>query len=249
LLFEERLIYFPSRALGASPPSFGLRHDEVVLDRGVHGWFLPSPGSAPFTLLVCHGNAGNISGRLDRAMAYHALGMDVFLFDYRGFGRSPGRPGEEATYQDAVAARRYLVEERRIAPRRLILFGESLGAAVALELALRETAAALVLEAPFTSIADMTRVAYPWLAPFIPWVRTRYDNLKKIAELAMPLLILHGRRDPVVPFAQGEALFRAAPEPKSFFAFESTGHADGFLAGGERHRDAWRALLESARER
>jgi fermentation-respiration switch protein FrsA (DUF1100 family) len=249
LLFEETLIYFPSRELAASPPSFGLPYEEVVLDGGVHGWFLPAPGKASFTGLVCHGNAGNISGRLDRAMAFHGLGMDVFLFDYRGFGRSPGQPSEEGTYEDAVAARRHLVEERRIPSERLVLFGESLGAAVALELALRETAAALVLEAPFTSIADMTRVAYPFLAPFIPWVRTRYDNLKKIPRVAIPLLILHGRSDPVVPFAHGEALFRAAREPKNFLAFESSGHADAFLAGGDGHRDAWRALLDSARER
>jgi uncharacterized protein len=249
LLFEERLIYFPSRELEATPSSIGIEHDEVVLDSGVHGWFLPAHPNAAFTVLVCHGNAGNISGRLDRALSFHRLGLDVFLFDYRGFGRSGGQPSEEGTYEDAVAARRYLVDERRIPPTRLILFGESLGAAVAVELALRETAAALVLEAPFTSIADMTRVAYPFLAPFIPWVRTRYDNLTKIPRIALPLLILHGRRDPVVPFAQGEALFRNAREPKKFVAFESAGHADAFLVGGENCWNAWRALLDSARER
>lgn len=249
MLFEERLIYFPSRDLDATPSSFGLEHDEVFLDSGVHGWFLPAPHAADFTVLVCHGNAGNISGRLDRALAFHGLGMDVFLFDYRGFGRSAGRPSEEGTYQDAVAAREYLVDGRRVPPKRLILFGESLGAAVAIELALRQEAAALVLEAPFTSIPDMTRVAYPFLSPFIPWVRTRYDNLRKIPKITLPLLILHGRRDPVVPFAQGEALFRAAREPKILVAFENAGHADAFLVGGESYRNAWKALLDSARER
>jgi fermentation-respiration switch protein FrsA (DUF1100 family) len=249
LLFEERLIYFPSRELAATPSSFGLEHEEVFLDSGVHGWFLPAPGGARFAVLVCHGNAGNISGRLDRALAFHGLGMDVLLFDYRGFGRSRGEPSEEGTYEDAVAARRYLVEDRRISPERLILFGESLGAAVAIEVALREPAAALVLEAPFTSIADMTRVAYPFLAPLIPWVRTRYDNLGKIPRVRVPLLILHGRCDPVVPFSQGEALFRAAREPKSFVAFDDAGHADAFRVGGESYRNAWKALLASAGER
>jgi fermentation-respiration switch protein FrsA (DUF1100 family) len=249
LLFEERLIYFPARALEATPSSVGLEHDEVFLDSGAHAWFLPAPSGADFTVLVCHGNAGNISGRLDRALAFHGLGIDVLLFDYRGFGRSPGQPTEEGTYQDALAARRYLVEERRVPPGRLVLFGESLGAAVAIELALRERSAAVVLEAPFTSIADMTRVAYPFLAPLIPWVRTRYDNLEKIPRIGAPLLILHGRRDPVVPFSQGETLFHAAREPKNFVAFDEAGHADAFRVGGESYRNAWKALLASARER
>jgi fermentation-respiration switch protein FrsA (DUF1100 family) len=215
--------------------------------------FSPLRRGAPFTVLFCHGNAGNISGRLDRSLLLHRnLGVEVFLFDYRGFGRSEGRPTEEGTYRDAVAAHRYLVEERRIARERLILFGESLGAAVAIELSLREAAAALVLEAPFTSIADMARVAYPFLSPITSFVRTRYDNLKKIPEVALPLLLFHARRDQVVPFEQGEALFRAAREPKTFVAVENAGHADAFVAGGEGYWSAWRDLfgtLDSARAR
>ncbi len=249
MLFEQRLIYFPARELLSTPSSLGLEHDEVLLDTGVHGWFLPSPRGASATVLVCHGNAGNISGRLDRALAFHGLGLDVFLFDYRGFGKSVGRPSEEGTYEDGVAARAYLVDGRRIPPKNLVLFGESLGAAVAIELALRSEADALVLEAPFTSIPDMTRVAYPFLAPLIPWVRTRYDNLEKIPRIALPLLILHGRRDPVVPFGQGMALFQAAREPKTFVAFENAGHADLFRAEGETYRSAWKALLDSVCER
>jgi fermentation-respiration switch protein FrsA (DUF1100 family) len=252
VLFEDRLIYFPSRQIETTPESLGLEHDEVFLDASdgtrVHGWFLPASTSRrpPKTVLFCHGNAGNISGRLDRSLLLHSkLGLDVFLFDYRGFGRSEGRPSEEGTYRDAVAAHRYLVEERRIARERLILLGESLGAAVAIELSLRKDAAALVLEAPFTSIADMARVAYPLLTPFASFVRTRYDNLNKISEVALPLLIFHGRRDPTVPFAQGEALFRAAREPKTFVAVENAGHADAFLMGGEAYWNAWMSLLQT----
>jgi fermentation-respiration switch protein FrsA (DUF1100 family) len=125
----------------------------------------------------------------------------------------------------------------------LVLFGESLGAAVAIELARREKAAALVLEAPFTSIADMARVAYPFLGPFASLVRTRYDNLRKIPEVALPLLIFHARRDPVVPFEQGEALFRAAREPKTFVTVEEAGHADAFLVGGDVYWGGWRRFL------
>ncbi len=250
MLFEERLIYFPTREIGLTPDALGLEHDEVLLEASdgvrVHGWFLPAhPRRSPaYTVLVCHGNAGNISGRLDRAVLLHReLGVDVLLFDYRGYGRSEGAPTEEGTYLDAVAAHRYLVGERGIGSERLILFGESLGAAVAIELSLRERARALVLEAPFASIAEMTRVAYPFLAPFTALVRTRYDNLKKIPEVALPLLLFHGRRDPVVPFEQGEALFRAAREPKTFVAVENAGHADAFVAGGEGYWSAWRDLF------
>ncbi len=250
MLFEERLIYFPSREIELTPDSLGLEHDELFLEASdgtrIHGWFLPalSRRRSAHTVLVCHGNAGNISGRLDRALLLHReLKVDVLLFDYRGFGRSEGSPSEEGTYRDAVAAHRYLVGERGIASGRLILFGESLGAAVAIELSLRETAAALVLEAPFASIADMTRVAYPFLAPFTSLVRTRYDNRKKIPEVAVPLLLFHGRRDAVVPFEQGEALFRAAREPKTFVPVESAGHTDVFVTGGEAYWSAWKALL------
>ncbi len=252
LLFEEKLIYFPSREIEATPEALTLEHQDVFLDASdgtrVHGWFLPAPRrrSPSATVLVCHGNAGNISGRLDRSVLLHGrLGVDVFLFDYRGFGRSEGRPTEEGTYLDAVAAHRYLVEERGIAPERLILFGESLGAAVAIELSLRKDAVALVLEAPFTSIADMVRVAYPFLAPFNAFVRTRYDNLTKISRVALPLLIFHGRRDPTVPFEQGETLFHSAREPKTFVAVENAGHADAFLVGGEAYWNAWRSFLQT----
>jgi fermentation-respiration switch protein FrsA (DUF1100 family) len=251
LFFEERLIYFPSREIGLTPDFLGLEHDEVFLETSdgirIHGWFLPALArrSPSYTVLVCHGNAGNISGRLDRALRLHReLGVDVLLFDYRGFGRSEGAPSEEGTYRDAAAAHRYLVGERGIASEGLILFGESLGAAVAIELSLRERAGALVLEAPFTSIAEMTRVAYPFLSPFTSLVRTRYDNLKKIPEVAVPLLLFHGRRDPVVPFEQGEALFQSAREPKTFVAVENAAHADAFVAGGEPYWSAWKDLLQ-----
>jgi fermentation-respiration switch protein FrsA (DUF1100 family) len=250
LFFEEKLIYFPSREIAATPEALGLVGQEVFLRASdgirIHGWFLPAPArrSPAFTVLVCHGNAGNVSGRLDRAGLFQRrLGLDVFLFDYRGYGKSEGRPTEKGTYQDAVAAHRYLLEERAVERERLFLFGESLGAAVAIELALREKAAALVLEAPFTSIADMARVAYPFLGPFTSLVRTRYDNLRKIPDVALPLLLFHGRRDPVVPFEQGEALFRAAREPKTFLAVEEGGHADAFLVGGDVYWDAWKSFL------
>lgn len=249
VIFEEKLIYFPSHDFDVEPGSIGLRHEPVTLvtddETRLDAWFLPAD-SVPrrHTVLVCHGNAGNMSHRLDRVSRWQRnLGVDVFLFDYRGFGRSEGRPTEEGTYQDGLAAYRYLTEERGVEPGRLVLFGESLGAAVAIELARRRAASALVLEAPFTSIADMAKLVYP----FIPtrWVRTRYDNLSKVSGLSLPLLVVHGTDDPTVPLACGERLFAAAAEPKSFLSVEGAGHTDAYIVGSERYWDAWRALLAS----
>jgi hypothetical protein len=244
LLFERRLIYFPLREHDATPRGLGLAHEELALvaEDGVrlHGWFLPVAGSR-LTLLVCHGNAGNVSHRLDRALLAQArLGADVLLFDYRGYGRSEGSPDEEGTYRDARAAWRWLVA-RGQRPGRIVIFGESLGAAVALQLALdTEGARALVLESPFASIPAMARAVYPFL-PVWPLVRTRYDNLGKVRRLRAPVLVVHGERDDIVPFAQGRRVFDAAPEPKRFYAIPGAAHNDTYVVGGEAY---WRVLRE-----
>ena len=246
VLFERRLIYFPFRTLEVTPKELGLRFEEarLVTEDGVtlHGWFLPVEGSR-FTVLVCHGNAGNISHRLDRAMLMHAkLKTDVFLFDYRGYGLSQGAPDEEGTYRDARAAHRYLSTARGVPPGNLIIFGESLGAAVALQLALEVPARGLVLESPFTSVGDMARGVVPVL-PLGRLLRTKYDNLGKVGGLRMPLLVLHGDRDTTVPFAQGRRLFEAAPEPKSFFVIRGAAHNDTYVAGGRAYLEVWRRFL------
>lgn len=248
MLFEEKLIYFPSSDLHATPAALGLEHEELVLvsSDGVrlHAWFLPAQkDGGRFTVLVCHGNAGNISNRLERALSMQReLLTDVLLFDYRGFGRSEGSPDEKGTYEDALAAYHHLARVRGVDPERIVLFGESLGAAVAVELSSRVPAGALVLESPFTSIAAMARVAYPFVPAF--WVRTKYDNLGKIGRVSIPLLVIHGTRDETVPFMQGRELFGAAREPKKFLGVEGAGHTDSYVVGGERYWDAWRELLE-----
>jgi fermentation-respiration switch protein FrsA (DUF1100 family) len=247
VLFEKRLIYFPFRRLEVTPGDLGLRFEDarLVAEDGtaLHGWFLPVEGSR-YTVVVCHGNAGNISHRLDRALLMHAkLKTDVFLFDYRGYGQSEGEPDEQGTYRDARAALRYLVTGRGIDRAKVIVFGESLGAAVALQLALQEPVRALVLEAPFTSIADMARSVPPFL-PLGRLLRTRYDNVGKVAGLRMPLLVLHGERDTTVPFVHGRRLFEAAPEPKRFFAIPGAGHNDTYVIGGDAYWQAWKGFLD-----
>ena len=243
LLFENRFIYFPSRGYDATPSGLGLAHEDVWLtaEDGVriHGWYLPVP-RARWVTLVSHGNAGNISHRLDRALLLQArLRSSVFLYDYRGYGASEGSPDEAGTYRDARAAYGYLVEEKQVKANDLVLFGESLGSAVSLELALAHPAAALVLEAPFTSVRDMARTTI--LAPLAPFVRTRYESLARISRLRMPLLVLQGDRDEIVPPVQGRRLFDAAREPKRYFAIRGAGHNDTYLVGGEAY---WRAIAD-----
>jgi fermentation-respiration switch protein FrsA (DUF1100 family) len=243
LLFETRLIYFPSRGHEVTPAGLALAYEDVWLtaEDGVrlHAWYLPVP-QALWVTLVSHGNAGNISHRLDRALLLQArLRSSVLLYDYRGYGASEGSPDEAGTYRDARAAYRYLSEEKRIPPERIVLFGESLGSAVSLELALARPAAALVLEAPFTSVPDMVRATM--LAPLAPLARTRYDSLAKIGRLRVPLLVLQGDRDEVVPFAQGRRLFDEAPEPKRYFAIPGAGHNDTYIVGGDVY---WRVISD-----
>ena len=244
MFFEKSLIYFPTRVHDLAPADLGLDHEDVTLTTAdgvrIHAFLLPAPSSR-LTVLLAHGNAGNVSHRLDRArLLQERLGADVFLFDYRGYGRSEGRPDEEGTYRDARAAHHYLTQVRGVPGDRLVLFGESLGSAVVLDLALQQPCRALILESPFTSIPDMAAVAFPFL-PLRTLVRTRYDNLAKVGGLRVPLLVLHGERDEVVPFAQGRRLYEAAPEPKRFFAIPGAGHNDTYIVGGAAY---WRAVAD-----
>ena len=253
LAFERRLVYFPSRVLDLEPADLGLRHEEVFLatEDGVriHAWLLPLAG-ARRVVLVCHGNAGNIGHRLDRARELQRrVGASVLLFDYRGYGRSEGSPDEEGTYRDARAAWSWLTRVKGVPPAEIVLLGESLGAAVAAQLALDRPAGALILESAFTSIPDMAREAYPFLPPVGRLIRTRYETVDKVRRLALPLLVLHGDRDDIVPAAQGRRVFEAAGGPKRFVAIPGAGHNDTYAVGGDGYWAAVAAFLESLDER
>lgn len=238
--FQARLVFFPGQAPRVDPAAFGLVHREVELTTSdgerLHGWFFPR-AEALGAVLVCHGNAGSIENRLELARAFLGLGWAVLLFDYRGYGKSSGAPSEAGTYLDAEAAHDHLVRVEGFAPGRIVLHGESLGGAVALELALRRPCAGLILESAFTSIPDMAAEVYPFL-PARLLARIRYDNLAKVGRLGVPLLVVHSPADEIVPFAHGERLYAAARGKKRFLA-TGGGHNDGgFVQRGE-----WRGAV------
>ncbi len=244
---QDRLIWFPGPAPAATPASIGARYDDLVLDTSdgarIHAWHLrcERPRGA---VLVCHGNAGNIEGRLPLAQAFLNAGFDVLLFDYRGYGRSTGSPSEEGTYLDAVAAYDHLAASG-FTPERIVLHGESLGGAVATELALRRPVAALSVEASFARLADVGADVYPWL-PVRLLLRTRYDSVAKMPEVGargIPLLVGHSPADEIVPIRHGRRLFDAHPGPKEFLETAGPHNAGGFLQRPE-WRETVRAFLE-----
>jgi uncharacterized protein len=245
---ERRSLYYPDRQIAATPAIYQLAFEEVLLKTSdglsVHGWFIPgtSKDKTARTFLFFHGNAGNISHRLDKLLELRKLGAHVLLLDYRGYGKSEGKPSEKGTYLDAEAAYRYLTEERKTPAERIVFYGESLGCAVAIETARRHPAAALVLESPFTSTVEMGKLVFPWLP--VRWmVRYRYDNLSKMPELRLPVLILHSPQDEVVPFQMGQTLYAAAAGPKKLVEL-SGGHNDGYEVTGKRYVDAIRDFLK-----
>ncbi|MEJ2762125.1 MAG: alpha/beta hydrolase, partial [Gammaproteobacteria bacterium] len=230
-------IYFPDRMLVATPARVSLPYEEVDLqtrDRiRLHGWFIPAP-DARLTLLFLHGNAGNISHRLESLQVFHELGVNVFIFDYRGYGGSDGKPSEQGTYRDASAAWHYLTEIRGIPGSRIVLFGRSLGGALAVWLAGRTRPAALILESTFTSVRDMAARFYPYL-PVSLLIRVRYPTLDRIGSLHLPILIVHSADDEIIPYACARRLYDAAPGPKVLLTLHG-GHNDGFLTSGVLYR-------------
>jgi fermentation-respiration switch protein FrsA (DUF1100 family) len=246
-LLQKRLVYFPGPPGGTTPADAGMRFEDLTLTTSdrvrVHGWLLPA-AHARGVVLVCHGNAGSIAQRLPAARAFLAMGLSVLLLDYRGYGRSEGSPSEEGTYRDAEAAYDHLVQQAGFTAQSVIVYGESLGAAVAAELALRRGVAAVILESPFTSLRDIGARAYPFL-PVRLLARLRYDNRAKAGRLRAPLLVIHSPQDEVVPFAQGRAVYEAAVEPKVFLQTDA-GHNEGGFLRREEYQAKVRTFLEGA---
>ena len=230
---ERFYVYYPTREVPGDPAMLGLAFQDVfpITEDGIklHGWYVPYPDAAT-TLLIFHGNAGNIGHRLSWIDMLHRLRINVCLIDYRGYGRSEGRPFEQGLYRDATAAYRWWQHEHGSSKQRLVLLGESLGGAVAVDLAARVPVAGLILQSTFTSARDMAKSLFP-LGLLQPLMGVHFDSASKIRAVLCPKLILHGNRDEIVPFRIGQKLFELAPDPKTFFEVPGAGHNDLIWVG------------------
>ena len=269
MAFEDKFIYFPSQY----PDGFWeidnplIREGEIFpkiedcyfgTSDGIrlHGWYCTphrkangssNPIAAEMVLLWFHGNAGNISYRYDmiRAMMI-GIPVQVFIIDYRGYGRSEGKPTEQGLYLDARAAWDYLTNERGVSPERIIIFGKSLGGAPAIDLASQVEPAGLIVQSSFTSAREMAAVVMP-LLPGV-FLHTKMDSVAKISRVRCQKLFIHSRADEVVPFELGYRLYQAAPEPKQFYEVNSAPHNSTFMVGGKRYLDAIRSFVDSCRQ-
>ncbi|MEE9249489.1 MAG: alpha/beta hydrolase [Dehalococcoidia bacterium] len=248
-LLDRQFIFLPERKLEGNPGDAGMVFEDVLFSTSdgvtLHGWFVPGGGT--ITFLWFHGNAGNISHRVDHIKLIHQqLEVSIFIFDYRGYGRSEGKPSEKGTYLDAEAALEYLRSRPDADPKdKLVLFGQSLGSGVAVETASRHKVGGLILESPFTSIRGMARKAYPYLPSglLVHLVEARYDSFSKIQNIDSPLLVVHGDRDELVPIEMGQELFGAADEPKVLYTVAGARHNDIYLVGGDGYVEALRRFM------
>jgi uncharacterized protein len=244
---NRSLMFHPNGEVAVTPERLKLPYDEIWLRASdgpqLHAWLIPNASTSPVVVL-CHGNAGNISNRLLKANLLRKAGASVLLFDYRGFGRSTGKPTEEGTYADAESAYGWL-RAHGVPESSVFLYGESLGSGVAVELATRHAAAGLIVEAGFTSALDMGKRLFPRLP--VSWlVRYRYDNLSKMPRVLCPVLILHSPNDEIIPFEMGERLYAAARAPKSFAPLRGD-HNGAFITSAQEYVDAMRVFLGTPR--
>ena len=242
---QDRLIFIPMAEIEITPDEIGLEFEDVHIDVEedvrLHAWYFGGNDSAR-TVLFCHGNAGNISHRLETARFLLQQGVNVLLFDYRGYGKSTGSPSEDGVYADALACQKWLVDNKELAPDNLVLFGRSLGGAVAVDLAGRIECAGVIVESAFTSAADMGRRMFPF-TPIQFILRYDLNTAEKIGGLTVPVLICHSPEDDIIPFGMGEELYRRASEPKTFLELKG-GHNDLAYMYDDSYIAAMGAMLD-----
>lgn len=235
---ENRVIFYPLKGIEFTPEFVGLAFEDVYLTANdgvkLNGWFIPKD-QASYTILFCHGNAGNIGHRLEKIVLLRKLGLNVFIIDYRGYGRSQGRPSEKGLYLDAQAAYDYLVNQRQIQPEKLVLLGESLGCAAVIDLGARERIGGLIVEGAFTRGRDMAKKIYPFLPAFL--FSDNFNNLAKIKRIGAPKLFIHSKNDEIVPYELARCLYQAARSPKEFAELIG-GHNTAFLDSEEKYISA-----------
>jgi fermentation-respiration switch protein FrsA (DUF1100 family) len=244
---QASIIYYPNipgRDLTATPENIGLMFEDVEFYTSdnikLHGWFIPHENPRG-TVLFLHGNAGNISHRIDSIDIFHKLNLNVFIIDYRGFGQSQGKTTEQGTYHDAEAAWNYLTESKGINEKQIIIFGRSLGGSIAGWLASRHHPSSLIVESGFTSAPEMGKKLYPFLP--VQWlVHFKYNTRKYVSNVSCPVLIAHSTGDEIIPYEEGRAIFEAAPEPKQFLEMRG-GHNDGFIISGSTYVEGLRSFI------
>ena len=223
---ESRSIFYPARSIAATPADIGLPFEDVFIKTQdnvtINAWLVKS-STGRGTLVFCHGNAGNIGDRLEKVLLFHQMGLNVLIIDYRGYGKSQGQPSEAGIYKDAVAAYDYLRSREDIDHSRIIGYGESLGGAAIIDLAVKRELAALIADSSFTSAADMAKTIYPFIPSFL--LATKLNSVVKVPGITAPKLFIHSRADEIVPFRLGERLYQAAAKPKEFLEI-SGGHND-----------------------
>jgi hypothetical protein len=246
-LRQGSMVYYPTKDIEGTPADIGLKYEEITLTTkdsvNLSAWYVPAKNERG-VLLFCHGNAGNISHRLDSIRIFHDLGLGVLIFDYRGYGRSEGSPTEEGTYLDAESSWDYLVNVKKARSEKIILFGRSLGSAVAAELALRHPAAGIIIESGFKSIPALGAKFFPYL-PVRLISRFQYSTIDKVDKIVMPKLFIHSPQDEMIPYEHGTALFKNAEEPKEFLQITG-GHNDGFLTSGKIYTDGLNRFISKA---
>ncbi len=232
---ENFFVFFPETLLEFTPDELNLRYEDVYFEtedgERLHGWFFPVEEKSP-VVLFCHGNAGNISHRLENIKLLVDQKLQVFIFDYRGYGRSSGSPSEKGLRLDGLAAHDYLTKRADISAAQIIPFGRSLGATVAMEISIGRKTRSMMIEGAFTSTREMARTM-PLFYPISFMLPRSYDNLEKIGRVTVPKLVIHGTEDEIVPFSMGKRLFEAASPPKYFFPVDGAGHNDTFTTGAE----------------
>lgn len=224
---ERYFIYAPQKSLITTPAEHGFDFESVKFrasdGTSLHGWFVPK-SNARATVLLCHGNSGNVSYQIDQIRLFQDLGLSVFSFDYRGYGQSEGKPSEVGLYRDGEAAWQYLTQTKKLLPERIVIFGHSLGGGVAAWLGKEVKAGALVIQAAFTTMRQIAKCFYPYF-PLRKIMRSRYDNLENVAQAKSPVLVIHSPEDEIIPFEHGKRIFEAAKEPKEFLQIRY-GHND-----------------------
>jgi len=244
---ENFFIFHPTSSFDSTPSDLHLDYEDIYFKTedkiNLHGWFFPLKGNRP-VILFCHGNGGNISHRLENIKLLLEKGFQVFIFDYRGYGKSAGKPSEKGLYIDGSAAYNFLVKHKHIPADKIISFGRSLGGSIAIEISLKKDVRCLIIESAFTSTKDMAKTMFLFKA-FSFLLPAHFNNLEKITQITVPKLIIHGQNDNIVPFFMGQKLYHASKSPKYFYRIKEAGHNDTYIAGGRAYFKKLAAFVEN----